>query len=78
MAIKSSNCLLISLIFFLIAFASNHANGEVLKVGFYKKTCPHVELIVKEVVDDVISKVPSLAAPLLGMHYHDCFVRVCM
>ncbi|KAK4340555.1 hypothetical protein RND71_039056 [Anisodus tanguticus] len=71
-----SNCFLISLIF-LIAFAPNHANGQELKVGFYHKTCPHVEWIVKEVVDDVISRVPSLAAPLLRMHYHDCFVRGC-
>ncbi|XP_049399463.1 peroxidase 27-like [Solanum stenotomum] len=77
MAINNSNCLLISLTFFLIAFSSNHANGEVLKVGFYHKTCPHVELISKEIVDDVISRVPSLAAPLLRMHYHDCFVRGC-
>lgn len=78
MAINNSNCLLISLTFFLIAFGSNHANGEVLKVGFYHKTCPHVELIVKGIIDDVISRVPSLAAPLLRMHYHDCFVRVCI
>ncbi|XP_059282858.1 peroxidase 27-like [Lycium ferocissimum] len=79
MAITNSqfaNCFLISLIF-LIAFASNHANGQELKVRFYHKTCPNVEWIVKEVVDDVISRVPSLAAPLLRMHYHDCFVRGC-
>ncbi|XP_009787653.1 peroxidase 27-like [Nicotiana tabacum] len=68
-------CFLISLIFF--AFASNHANGKELKVGFYHKNCPHLELIVKEVIDDVISRVPSLAAPLLRMHFHDCFVRGC-
>jgi hypothetical protein len=52
------------------------ANGQGLKVGFYANTCPEAEAIVKKVIVQTLSKAPTLAAPLLRMHFHDCFVRV--
>lgn len=60
----------------VLGFAFNLADGQGLKVGFYQKTCPDLESKVKEVVDQVISVASSLAAPLLRMHFHDCFIRV--
>ncbi|KAI3466597.1 hypothetical protein Pfo_023260 [Paulownia fortunei] len=62
---------------FLVCLALCHANEQDLKVGFYQEKCPHLEPIVKEVIDEVISEAPTLAAPLLRMHFHDCFVRGC-
>lgn len=56
---------------FLVAY-----NCEGVEVGFYTKTCPNVEAIVKETTKHYISVAPTLAAPLLRMHFHDCFVRV--
>ncbi|XP_059274589.1 peroxidase 27-like [Lycium ferocissimum] len=53
------------------------ANSQGVEVGFYKKTCPNVEAIVKETAAHYISRAPTLAAPLLRMHFHDCFVRGC-
>ncbi|GAB4859467.1 hypothetical protein Ancab_040404 [Ancistrocladus abbreviatus] len=53
------------------------ANGKGLKMGFYKKTCPKAENIVKSVTEQTISRTPSLAPALLRMHFHDCFVRGC-
>eukprot|EP00253_Pinus_taeda_P012457 PITA_12457 len=38
--------------------------------------CPGVYSAVGNVVGETISKAPTLAAPLLRMHFHDCFVRV--
>ncbi|XP_049356258.1 peroxidase 27-like isoform X2 [Solanum verrucosum] len=52
-------------------------NCEGVEVGFYKQTCPNVEAIVKETTKHYISIAPTLAAPLLRMHFHDCFVRGC-
>lgn len=53
----------------------DRTNAQSLLDGFYQKSCP-VEGIVKKVTAQYISKAPSLAAPLLRMHFHDCFVRV--
>ncbi|XP_060210898.1 peroxidase 27-like [Lycium barbarum] len=53
------------------------ANSPGVEVGFYRKTCPNVEAIVKETTKHYISIAPTLAAPLLRMHLHDCFVRGC-
>lgn len=66
-----------SVLMLLLAFVIGIANGQGLKVGFYEKTCPSVESIVKKTMDQVMAVAPSLGGPLLRMHFHDCFVRVC-
>ncbi|KAL7259106.1 hypothetical protein ACSBR1_005079 [Camellia fascicularis] len=47
-----------------------------VKLGFYHKTCPSIEAIVKETTAPFISRAPTLAAPLIRMHFHDCFGRI--
>lgn len=51
-------------------------NAQDLSLDHYKKTCPSVEAVVKEETGRIIAAAPTLAAPLLRMHFHDCFVRV--
>ncbi|XP_023924900.1 peroxidase 27-like [Quercus suber] len=63
--------------FVFVFFVLDTANAQGLKVGFYAKTCPEAEIIVKKVIAQTISEAPSLAGPLLRMHFHDCFVRGC-
>ncbi|KAL9670381.1 hypothetical protein QQ045_007932 [Rhodiola kirilowii] len=66
------------LIFQLLVAASAFATTPcTLKVGFYEKSCPRLERIVKRTTEKFIQRDRTLAAPLLRMHFHDCFVRGC-
>lgn len=54
-----------------------HSNAQGLNVGYYHKTCPKAESIIWKATYGFISRAPTLAAPLLRLHFHDCFVRGC-
>lgn len=47
-----------------------------LRIGFYAETCPDAESIVRAVVQDAILSDANVAAILLRLHFHDCFVEV--
>ncbi|XP_058097320.1 peroxidase 43-like [Magnolia sinica] len=48
-----------------------------LQVGFYSSICPDAESIVSSVVRESVLDDPTMAAALLRLHYHDCFVQGC-
>ncbi|KMT06561.1 hypothetical protein BVRB_7g157330 [Beta vulgaris subsp. vulgaris] len=48
-----------------------------LRPDFYANSCPHVESIVRNMVQEVMSSDPSIAGGLLRQQYHDCFVNGC-
>jgi len=77
MAISKLISICFSLQLLFLASSFYLANAQGLKVGFYAKTCPNAEVIVKKTMDQVMSVAPSLSGPLLRMHFHDCFVRGC-
>ncbi|KAL5573278.1 hypothetical protein UlMin_022875 [Ulmus minor] len=61
----------------LVLLVLDCANASALKLGFYSKTCPRAEAVVTKTTSYFVSRSPSLAAALLRMHFHDCFVRGC-
>ncbi|XVE74497.1 hypothetical protein DITRI_Ditri12bG0021500 [Diplodiscus trichospermus] len=61
----------------LLLLILDHSNAQGLKLGYYHKTCPNAESVVRKTTYRFISRAPTLAAPLLRLHFHDCFVRGC-
>lgn len=47
-----------------------------LQVGFYDDTCPVAEAIVLGEVSRGLTGDGGVAAGLVRMHFHDCFIRV--
>ncbi|KAJ4708266.1 Peroxidase [Melia azedarach] len=48
-----------------------------LKPGFYSSSCPNAEDIVRSTVESHFKKDATVAAGLLRLHFHDCFVQGC-
>lgn len=61
----------------LLASLCVRAEDVPLSPYYYDDTCPLAELIVKQTVGAVVYRDPRMAASLLRLHFHDCFVLVC-
>ncbi|CAN6178332.1 unnamed protein product [Urochloa humidicola] len=70
-------CLVLLLPLALLLLVGSSLAAAQLEVGYYSNTCPNAEAIVREEMEKIISAAPSLAGPLLRLHFHDCFVRGC-
>lgn len=47
-----------------------------LQYDFYNSSCPNAETTIRNVVYSQIDANPSVAAALIRLLFHDCFVRV--
>ncbi|CAL9072949.1 unnamed protein product [Musa textilis] len=67
---------------FLIVFSSllsvAHCSGSgYLYPQFYQHSCPRAQAIVRSVVAKAVAREARMAASLLRLHFHDCFVKGC-
>ncbi|KAK9116286.1 hypothetical protein Sjap_015233 [Stephania japonica] len=67
------------LIFTLISFLAvgSHAADHSLSLEFYSSSCPTAQQIVRKEMECAIASEPRLAASILRLHFHDCFVQGC-
>ncbi|XP_027072835.1 peroxidase 25-like [Coffea arabica] len=67
----------ISIVVVLLSMSSRVAAQGGLKAGFYSSSCQNAESIVRSTVETHNNKDPTVAAGLLRLHFHDCFVQGC-
>lgn len=73
MAIRSS-----SLAFACLALCSFLVLSDAqLSASFYDKSCPSLTSVVRSSVKQAVQKENRMAASLLRLHFHDCFVNGC-
>ncbi|KAL5578511.1 hypothetical protein UlMin_020210 [Ulmus minor] len=64
-------------IFTTLFFALFVGGFAQLSPTFYNQTCPNVTTIVKGVIQGALQTDPRIAASLIRLHFHDCFVQGC-
>lgn len=77
--IFSSFFMVISLLAFapILCLSNNiNYNYDHFYPQFYDLSCPKAKEIVKSVVAKAIAREARMAASLLRLHFHDCFVKV--
>lgn len=47
-----------------------------LSVGYYSKTCPDAELVVRGAIQAAMAREPRSGASVMRLQFHDCFVNV--
>lgn len=78
MATSLNIIMLATLLTFTPLFSfSRKTNTGYLYPQFYDPSCPTAIEIVKSIVSSAVVKETRMAASLLRLHFHDCFVKVC-
>ncbi|TKY51981.1 Peroxidase 47 [Spatholobus suberectus] len=69
---------LLTVLLLIEVFAYGFRYGpDGLNMNYYLMSCPFVEPVVKNIVDKALQDDPTLAAGLIRMHFHDCFIEGC-
>ncbi|KAJ6717526.1 PEROXIDASE [Salix purpurea] len=61
---------------FMLFFLSTACHAK-LSSSFYKKSCPKAESTIRAAIRAAIARERRMAASLIRLHFHDCFVQGC-
>ncbi|KAM7276473.1 hypothetical protein ACFE04_018339 [Oxalis oulophora] len=66
-------------VFILIMSMAGYAfaDKQYLRTGYYSKSCPNAEKIVRNVMKKAMAKDPRSGASVMRFQFHDCFVNGC-
>lgn len=59
-----------------VMFWGSRLSLAALSTDYYSMLCPFAEKMVRNTIDRALQRDPTLSAPILRMHFHDCFVQV--
>lgn len=65
-----------AVMFLLLSGLTIFRAAEAVSMDYYMFRCPMLELIVRDTVNRALQSDPTLAAGLIRMHFHDCFIQV--
>ena len=73
-SLLSSTCMVLA-IFLMINFSSMKCQAQ-LSSSFYDNTCPNALSAIQSVIVAAVGNEARVAASLIRLHFHDCFVQV--
>ena len=69
-------CMQLLMVAFLLLATLVTKSSAGLQYNFYSSSCPNAEETIKNVVNGLIDANPGVAAALIRLIFHDCFVTV--
>ncbi|CAN1155827.1 Lignin-forming anionic peroxidase [Linum perenne] len=65
------------LLIMLVCIAVSQSEAQDLSTNFYSNSCPNALSTIRRSINTAISRERRMAASLLRLHFHDCFVQGC-
>ncbi|CAN1155825.1 Lignin-forming anionic peroxidase [Linum perenne] len=63
------------LLIMLVCIAVSQSEAQDLSTNFYSNSCPNALSTIRRSINTAISRERRMAASLLRLHFHDCFVQ---
>ncbi|CAN1262920.1 Peroxidase 4 [Linum perenne] len=74
--IGRSSSLVVMAVAILVMVGAGKSSAQ-LNTNFYSKSCPNLMKTIRSAVQSAVSKETRMAASLIRLHFHDCFVNGC-